>query len=415
MTTTTTDSQRGRGIIATETQLNAAERCDAHHIPFILYALPGETEATFYADVIEGEALRLTKRHAVITEADESMKDDAESVVITEAHSAEEIMEMKNLPSAASRHHHVSAVSPSAVGYMACIHEVAASLGRGSQKAVIARIIAGKTQDSIHEIAARLFTGEAGTMRFMFYTHDTGLWFGSTPELLLSCREDASGTTAIRSIALAGTLPAESTEPWDKKNIKEQSIVEGYMMGKMMMICEKETGLRYSRGERTVGPVKHLCTEFTANLSPVWGDSESERFIHPTPAVAGYPLEKACELISRYENINRRCYSGLLTVETGGTGEHVRIRETYVMLRCATLGERLDNGERTYNIYAGGGILHDSKPATEWDETARKALPMLHVLTGIPVNEIQVTSLFDQIKLEQELQDATLRNVESPF
>lgn len=395
-----------RGCIATDPQLTAAKRCDFYRIPFILYALPGEDHATFFADSNEDEVTWKTPREAVITEYEESCREDASRIVIHDVYSAEEIANSTKLPPAPRTSPCMSSRSTPAVSYMARVHEVAASLGRTAQKAVIARIIAGTVTDRLDNIAERLFAGVTQTLRFMFYTPQTGLWLGSTPELLLSSRHAKDGTLDVRTVALAGTLPADSDEPWDSKNIKEQSIVEiavDYMV--------KESGandITTSHCEKVHGPVKHLCTEISAKLPADYDPQTLETRLHPTPAVLGFPPEKAYDLIERYENISRRCYSGVLTVVDDMAPE--RRRDSYVMLRCAMLGERGDDGVRTYNIYTGGGILHSSKPELEWDETARKALPMLSVITGEPIEALPVIPLFDQIDIENRLQETNPAN-----
>lgn len=395
-----------RGCIATDTQLTAVKRCDFYRIPFILYAMPGEEEATFFADAYETELLVPTMRRAIITEFDESLRRDANRIVINAFYNAEHIANSTKLFKARHSDYAPSPVSTSAISYMARIHEVAAALGRGPEKAVIARIISGTTIERVEKIAENLFSGVTKTMRFMFYTPQTGLWMGSTPELLLSTRHTEGGPQSIRTIALAGTLPADFTEPWDDKNIREQQIVARVVHE--TVVKSGASDIEITSGEKTHGPVKHLCTEITAKL-PADADPEKlEEALHPTPAVLGFPADKAAQLIDRYENINRRCYSGLLTVVD--EIEPDRPRDTYVMLRCAMLGERDADGSRKFNIYSGGGILHSSKPEAEWDETARKALPMQHVITGTPIEELPVTSLFEQIDIEQTDTDPNTEN-----
>jgi len=83
--------------------------------------------------------------------------------------------------------------------------------------------------------------------------------------------------------------------------------------------------------------------------------------LHPTPAVAGTPTPSALEVIAALEPFDRGCYAGPVGwVGADGDGEWA------LALRCAELA-----GERA-TLFAGAGIVPDSDPALELDETERK-------------------------------------------
>ena len=95
-------------------------------------------------------------------------------------------------------------------------------------------------------------------------------------------------------------------------------------------------------------------------MSPVASCSLVAR-LHPTPAVGGTPRELALELIAEEERHERGWYAGPLGwVDRNGDGEFV------VALRCGLL-----EGSRA-TLFAGCGIVADSDPDHEWEESLIK-------------------------------------------
>jgi isochorismate synthase EntC len=83
--------------------------------------------------------------------------------------------------------------------------------------------------------------------------------------------------------------------------------------------------------------------------------------IHPTPAVGGEPRDLALELIAEHEGFERGWYAGPIGwVDAGGDGElAVALRSGLVAGTEATL-------------FAGCGIVADSSPDGEWEESRVK-------------------------------------------
>ena len=100
------------------------------------------------------------------------------------------------------------------------------------------------------------------------------------------------------------------------------------------------------------------------------GLSEIIATLHPTPAVCGYPREKAKAFILKNEKFDRTYYTGFF-------GELNVDSQTalYVNLRCL---ER-DTSE-SLKLYIGGGITAKSKAEHEWEETVSKCRTMEAVL-----------------------------------
>ena len=92
--------------------------------------------------------------------------------------------------------------------------------------------------------------------------------------------------------------------------------------------------------------------------------------MHPTPAVGGEPAEAAIPLIPALEGMDRGWYAGAVGwTDSRGDGEFA------VALRCGLLWE---DGAR---LYAGVGVMPDSDPARELEETDLKFKALLSALT----------------------------------
>jgi salicylate biosynthesis isochorismate synthase len=114
--------------------------------------------------------------------------------------------------------------------------------------------------------------------------------------------------------------------------------------------------------------IQHLATTVRARLrEPAAGALELAAALHPTPAVGGYPLAPALAMIDELEGLERGWYAGAVGwIDGRGDGELA------IAIRCGLLW---GDGAR---LYAGNGIMPDSDPAGELEETEVK----LRALTG---------------------------------
>jgi isochorismate synthase len=98
--------------------------------------------------------------------------------------------------------------------------------------------------------------------------------------------------------------------------------------------------------------------------------------LHPTPAVCGYPRANAYEAIRNIEQFDRGYFTGMVGwCDSRGNGEWV------VTIRCAEVQKR------QMKVYAGAGIVHESVPQSELDETGAKMGTILSA-AGIQLNEL---------------------------
>lgn len=222
-------------------------------------------------------------------------------------------------------------------------------------KVVFSRIDVVPAAVDVIELFKELESSYPQTLVYYMQSEEWGCWIGASPETLLQ----QVGDEAYRTMALAGTLPADAVQAkWSDKEIKEQEYVVEYIkdvieaFGSMIDIT--------ARKEVVAGPVKHLRTDFILNLSGYNVPSFIQR-LHPTPAVCGIPKDRAERCYEKYESHDRRLYTGFL-----GWWSKEKLH-LFVNLRC------MQCFSNELNLFVGGGITADSDPLHEWEETDKKA------------------------------------------
>ncbi len=120
-----------------------------------------------------------------------------------------------------------------------------------------------------------------------------------------------------------------------------------------------------------VANIQHLATPIRAQLTNPLSAVELAGLLHPTPAVGGEPHAAAAPLIPALEGLDRGWYAGAVGwTDANDDGEFC------VALRCALL-----RGTEA-RLYAGVGVVRDSDPAAELNETEIKLGALLPILAG---------------------------------
>ena len=229
-------------------------------------------------------------------------------------------------------------------------------------KVVISKAITGKSSKKWVEIYREMLMAYPNAFVFVFNSEDTGFWMGASPENFLSFHNGN-----LKTMALAGTRPANSEEEWSDKNVNEQQIVVDYIKEKYEEIKSNFTeGNRYTK---KAGNVEHLCTEFSASINNLSQVEKLSSLMHPTPALAGIPRNEAIKHIIKTENHSRRYDGGYIgPIDAKGNFDF------FVNLRS------IEFSNLDYCIYAGGGITAASDVDCEWEETENKVAPLLKIL-----------------------------------
>lgn len=195
-------------------------------------------------------------------------------------------------------------------------------------------------------------------------------FMGATPELLVR----RSGTT-VESHPLAGTA-ARSGDPEadrrveaallasDKERAEHRAVVDA--IADNLRPAMSELSVPAVPGIVELRNVSHLGTYITGQLARsadggLMNALEVLALIHPTPAVAGTPVDLALDYLAKAEDLDRDRYGGAVGwIDAMGDGEW------HLGIRCAIVHDR------TARLFAGVGIVADSDPSAELAETQLK-------------------------------------------
>ena len=208
---------------------------------------------------------------------------------------------------------------------------------------------------------------------YMFY-YDFGDFHvvGASPEILV--RKEGSGIT-LRPIA--GTRPRGATREADEALATElladpKEIAEHVMLldlgrndvGRVaqtgtVQVTDRMVIERYSH-------VMHIVSNVEGTLKPGLTSIDVLRAAFPAGTVSGAPKVRAMEIIDELEPTRRGIYSGAV-----GYISFQDDMDTAIALRTAVIKDGMLYAQ------AGGGIVHDSSPEGEWQETLNKLRALL--------------------------------------
>lgn len=197
---------------------------------------------------------------------------------------------------------------------------------------------------------------------------------GATPELLVRRRD-----RLVEAMPLAGSSPRYGDPSRDRasadalfrsaKDREEHAVVVEDVARVLRAFCDR---VEHPHEPELLGTanVWHLATPFRGRLhDPNVTALDLVAALHPTPAVCGTPREAAREALDALEPIDRGGYAGPVGwMDADGDGEWA------IALRCAEI-----TGS-TARLFAGAGIVADSVPEAEVDETERKFRALLDAL-----------------------------------
>ena len=190
---------------------------------------------------------------------------------------------------------------------------------------------------------------------------------GSSPEILVRLQD---GTVTVRPIA--GTRPRGAT-PEEDQALEAELLADPKERAEHLMLIDlgrndvghvSEPG-SVELGERFVierySHVMHIVSEVTGRLKSGLSYADVLRATFPAGTVSGAPKVRALEIIRELEPVKRNVYAGAI----GYIGWHGDA-DTAIAIRTAVI-----QGGRLY-VQAGAGIVFDSDPEKEWDETMNK-------------------------------------------
>jgi anthranilate synthase component 1 len=203
---------------------------------------------------------------------------------------------------------------------------------------------------------------------YMYYLDlDDFYVVGSSPEILVHVEHDV---VTVRPIA--GTRPRSEDEEKDKV-LELELLADPKELAEHLMLIDlgrndvgriAETGTvevtekmlveRYSH-------VMHIVSNVIGKIKEGMSAIDVLRATFPAGTVSGAPKIRAMEIIDELEPVKRGVYSGAVGYLSWSGN-----MDTAIAIRTAVIKDEM------LHIQAGAGIVYDSVPRNEWDETMNK-------------------------------------------
>ena len=198
-----------------------------------------------------------------------------------------------------------------------------------------------------------------------FYQIDNDIAFlGRSPERLFRLQDGG-----ILAEAIAGTRPRgrnaledqqlESDLLGSEKEREEHRFVSSFIESRMRQSC---FDVRIESREEILKlkNVQHIITRISGRAGRDSHPLTLARLFHPTPAVGGYPQEKITGHIRQSEPFHRGWYAAPIGWMNKSNADFA------VGIRSALINRN------QLHIFAGAGIVRQSKAQSEWSETEKK-------------------------------------------
>jgi anthranilate synthase component 1 len=212
---------------------------------------------------------------------------------------------------------------------------------------------------------------------YMFYLNLNDFHIvGSSPEILVRLEDNI---VTVRPIA--GTRPRGATHEQDVALEKDlladpKELAEHLMLidlgrndtGRVavcgtVQLTDKMIVERYSH-------VMHIVSNVTGQLKQGQSALDVLAATFPAGTVSGAPKIRAMEIIDELEPVKRGIYAGAVGyIAWSGN------LDTAIAIRTAVIKDK------TLHIQAGAGIVYDSVPRSEWDETMNKGRAIFRAVT----------------------------------
>lgn len=211
---------------------------------------------------------------------------------------------------------------------------------------------------------------------FMFYVRAGGVTLvGASPEIMCRVENDI-----ITNRPLAGTRRRGST-PEEDRVLAEELVNDPKERAEHIMLVDlarNDVGRVAELGSVRIGDllaveryshVMHLSSTVTGKLKTGLTAFDALRASLPAGTLSGAPKVRAMEIIDELEPHRRGPYGGAV-----GYIDFAGNMDTCIALRTMVL-----LGQTAY-VQAGAGLVADSVPASEYQETVNKAMSLLRAL-----------------------------------
>ncbi|EXG83446.1 anthranilate/para-aminobenzoate synthase component I [Clostridium sp. ASBs410] len=249
-------------------------------------------------------------------------------------------------------------------------------------QAVLSRQFTSDYQDSLLNAYRVLRTTNPSPYMVYLHMDDTEI-ISTSPETLVRLKNGR-----LTTFPVAGSRPRGRNEEEDNRLSKElledeKELAEHNMLvdlgrndlGKIAAFSTvKVTGYqmihRYSK-------IMHICSQVEADITPDRDAFHAIEAVLPAGTLSGAPKIRACEIIEELETEPRGIYGGAL-----GYIDFTGNMDTCIAIRMAVKSQG-----KVY-VQAGGGIVADSVPEREYEESENKAKAVIRAIeTAGEVND----------------------------
>lgn len=210
---------------------------------------------------------------------------------------------------------------------------------------------------------------------YMFYVDfEDYVVLGASPESLIKVQGRSVTTNPIAGTRKRGATANEDTELErellnDEKEIAEHKMLVDLGRNDLGRICHPGTIelTKYMVIER-YRYVMHIVSEVSGHLSTDQTSLQALKACLPAGTVSGAPKIKAMQILNQLENIKRGVYSGAVGyISVNGNLDFALAIRTMVIK------------DKQAHVQAGAGVVHDSIPSNEFEETLNKARALMEV------------------------------------
>ena len=202
---------------------------------------------------------------------------------------------------------------------------------------------------------------------------------GSSPEILT--RVDNNNIATVRP--LAGTRPRGKTAEEDQQ-LEEDLLSDDKEIAEHLMLIDlgrNDLGRIAKTGSVTLtdkmfierySHVMHIVSNVVCELKEGMSSIDVLRATFPAGTLSGAPKVRAMEIIDEVESLKRNIYSGAI----GNLSWHGGM-DLAIAIRTAVIKDEV------LYVQAGAGIVYDSVPELEWQETMDKAQALIKAAKNI--------------------------------
>ena len=243
---------------------------------------------------------------------------------------------------------------------------------------IVQAVLSQRWETQIHTTPFQLYRAlrVINPSPYMYYLRVAGVELvGSSPETLVRCEDGQISLRPIAGTRRRGQTPEEDQELGRRLLADEKERAEHVML---VDLGRNDVGRVAARGSVKVeslmqverySHVMHIVSQVTGQLEKGKSVYDVMRACFPAGTVSGAPKIRAMEIIEELEPTRRGPYAGAVGY-FGFSGN---------MDMCINIRTVVIKGRQAY-IQAGAGIVADSIPEHEYEETCNKARAMMKAI-----------------------------------